>query len=66
MVGKRSVAASLLVGTMTIDNCEQYAITADKEVKNIDKVYIGSLKVTNCGFANALNNVHSDCYVLAP
>ena len=66
LVGTRSVVATLLVGTMTVDNCQQYAIKADKLVKNVDKVFIGSLKVTNCGYDNALSNVDAACYVLEP
>ena len=55
-----------LAKNLTISNCEQYAIYADKKISSATLVKIDSLRVTNCGFENALYNIGDVCYTLAP
>ena len=64
----RSTTSSILAKNLNISNCEQYAIHADgmRAITKTTQVFIEALKVTNCGFDNALHNIGDVCYTIAP
>lgn len=64
----RSTSSGILVKNLNISNCEQYAIHADGKnpITKTTQVFIEALKVSDCGFENALYNIGEACYTLAP
>lgn len=57
---------NIKIGSLTINNCAQYAMTSNSAIDDKEKLFISALTVSDCKDDNKLNNIGANCYQMTP